>query len=125
MNNSPTQRLLRSRTDKMLGGVSGGLGKYFGIDAVIVRIAFVLLCFFTSGLGLLIYLILWVIMPREPLVPGAPPQPGAATGTTAQPDEPFYAYTSATRRMRIDPMTGAPMPEGEEIPVHECHPQRR
>ena len=48
----------------MIGGVSGGLGEYFAIDPTVVRIAFVLLAFF-NGVGLIVYLLLWLIMPSE------------------------------------------------------------
>jgi phage shock protein PspC (stress-responsive transcriptional regulator) len=57
-------RLTRSGTDKMIAGVCGGLANYLGIDSVLVRLAFVVLLF-ASGIGFPIYLILWVIMPRE------------------------------------------------------------
>ena len=58
-------RLYRSRQDRLLGGVCGGLGQYFAIDPVIVRLAFVLLL--TTGVGLLAYLVLWIVIPERPL----------------------------------------------------------
>lgn len=60
-----TRRIQRSRSNKMIGGVAGGLAEYFGIDATIVRILFVLLLL-PGGLSPLIYVILWVVMPEEP-----------------------------------------------------------
>ncbi len=57
-------RLYRSRTDRFLGGVCGGLGKYLGIDPTIVRLIFLVLLF-TQGFGFLIYLILWILLPVE------------------------------------------------------------
>ncbi|MEW6569141.1 MAG: PspC domain-containing protein [Chloroflexota bacterium] len=60
-------RLYRSRTDVMVAGVCGGLGKYLGIDSTLVRLFFVLLTL-GSGAGVLIYLLLWLVVPRE----GAP-----------------------------------------------------
>lgn len=57
-------RLVRSETDRMIAGVCGGLAAYLGIDSVLVRIAFVVLLL-ASGIGLPIYLILWVVMPIE------------------------------------------------------------
>ena len=57
-------RLTRSETDKMIAGVCGGLAEYLNLDPVWVRLLFVLLLF-ASGIGAPIYLILWVIMPRE------------------------------------------------------------
>lgn len=57
-------RLYRSRSDRVLAGVAGGLGHYLGVDPVILRIAFVLLAF--TGSGFFIYPISWLIMPLEP-----------------------------------------------------------
>jgi phage shock protein C len=57
-------RLYRSRTDRFLGGVCGGLGKYMGIDPTVVRLIFLLLLF-TQGFGFLIYIILWILLPVE------------------------------------------------------------
>lgn len=60
----PTKRLSRSLDLRMLGGVAGGIATYFAIDPVIVRLAFVLLTLF-NGIGALIYLILWLIVPND------------------------------------------------------------
>ena len=60
----PGSRLTRSDSDKILAGVCGGLAAYLGVDSVFIRLAFLILVF-ASGIGLPIYLILWVIMPRE------------------------------------------------------------
>jgi len=51
----------------MFAGVAGGLAKYFGIDPIIVRLVFLLLFFAPHSIIVPIYLILWVVMPREPL----------------------------------------------------------
>lgn len=58
------KRPYRSRTDRMVGGVCGGLGHYFNVDPSLVRLAFVVLLVF-GGSGFLLYLILWVILPEE------------------------------------------------------------
>ncbi len=60
----PTKRLARSQSDFMIGGVCGGLGKYFAIDPTLVRLVFVLLTL-AGGSGVLVYFILWIVMPRE------------------------------------------------------------
>lgn len=57
-------RLMRSESDKMIGGVCGGLSAYLGVDPVLIRLAFVILLL-ASGVGLAIYVILWIIMPTE------------------------------------------------------------
>ena len=56
--------LRRSRTDKMIAGICGGLGKYFGLDSTILRLVFVLLIIF-AGTGLLAYLVMWLVIPYE------------------------------------------------------------
>lgn len=58
------RRLSRSRTNRHLGGVAGGLGEYFGIDPVIVRILFVALCF-AGGFGFAFYVLAWLFVPAE------------------------------------------------------------
>ncbi|OGO06163.1 MAG: hypothetical protein A2Y60_06170 [Chloroflexi bacterium RBG_13_54_9] len=65
------QRLYRSETDRMIGGVCGGIAAYLDIDSVWVRVVAVLLAF-ADGLGLLAYLILWVIVPTQSKVGQSP-----------------------------------------------------
>ncbi|MGX7680973.1 PspC domain-containing protein [Jatrophihabitans sp. DSM 45814] len=60
----PRRRSLRrSRSDRMITGVSGGLGEYFGVDPVFFRVLFAVLSFF-GGVGLLMYLACWLLMPE-------------------------------------------------------------
>lgn len=59
-----TNKLYRSNTEKIIGGVSGGLADYLNIDVVIIRIIFVLLALFGGG-GVLIYVILWIAIPAR------------------------------------------------------------
>jgi len=64
------RRLYRSRRERMIGGVAGGLGEYLGIDPVVIRLLFALLVV-TTGWGVLLYLILLIVMPEEPeIAPG-------------------------------------------------------
>ncbi len=56
--------LYRSTTDKVIGGVCGGLAEAFGIDAIIVRLIF-LMAFVFGGTGFVLYLILWIVIPTE------------------------------------------------------------
>lgn len=60
------RKIYRSRTKRMLGGVCGGLGEYLNVDPTIIRLIFVVL-FFGGGSGGLIYLIMWILVPEEPL----------------------------------------------------------
>jgi phage shock protein C len=60
-----TMRLERTH-DKVIGGVCGGIAKYFGWDAAIVRLLYVVLSVASVGFpGMLVYLILWIAMPEE------------------------------------------------------------
>jgi len=59
------RRLFRSRDDRMLGGVCGGLGTYFTIDSTLLRVLFVLLAL-SGGPGVLAYLLLLILIPIEP-----------------------------------------------------------
>lgn len=60
------KKLYRSNSDKMIAGVCGGLGKYFGVDSTLIRLVFALLVFFGVGSGLVLYVILAIVMPLEP-----------------------------------------------------------
>lgn len=59
------KRLYLSNTNKVLAGVCGGLGEYFGLDPVLIRIIAVILAF-TTGIGVLGYIVCWIVMPRRP-----------------------------------------------------------
>jgi phage shock protein C len=63
--NMENKRLYRSKTDRMIGGVCGGLAVYFNIDPTIVRLVMVLLAL-AGGPGLVLYLIMMLITPLEP-----------------------------------------------------------
>ncbi len=59
-----SKRITRSRSERFIAGVAGGLAHYFGIDPLVVRIAFLVLSLL-NGLGAVIYLVLWLIVPNE------------------------------------------------------------
>jgi phage shock protein C len=61
----PTRKLYRSKTNRKLAGVCGGLAQYFNIDATLIRVLFVLLAVL-GGSGLVLYLAMWIIVPNEP-----------------------------------------------------------
>jgi phage shock protein PspC (stress-responsive transcriptional regulator) len=71
------KRIARSRTERMLGGVCGGLAEYFDVDPTMVRLAFAVATMF-SGMGCLVYLAMWLIVPEasaeKPVTPQAQPQ---------------------------------------------------
>lgn len=59
------KRLLRSSSDRWIAGVCGGIAEYFGWDPAIVRLAYVLLSVCSAAFpGLLVYIVLWLIMPQ-------------------------------------------------------------
>ena len=61
------KKLYRSSKDKILGGVAAGLADYFNIDPTLVRVLFVVILFL-GGTGILAYIIMWIIVPEEPLI---------------------------------------------------------
>lgn len=64
--NGEIKRLYRSRTDRMLFGVCGGLGEYFNIDPTLFRALFLLLVL-SNGIGIFLYLFLTIIIPNKPV----------------------------------------------------------
>jgi phage shock protein C len=58
------KRLYRSRKDKILGGVCGGLAEYFGIDPTLLRLVWVVFTLL-GGAGFLAYMIAWIVIPKK------------------------------------------------------------
>lgn len=59
-------KLTRSRTDRMFGGVCGGIAKWLGWDSTYVRVIYVVVSILSAAFpGLLVYLLLWIIVPAE------------------------------------------------------------
>jgi phage shock protein PspC (stress-responsive transcriptional regulator) len=65
----PAAGLRLSRADRKIAGVCGGLGEWLDVDPVFLRVAFVLLALL-AGLGIAVYIILWLFLPRAALAPG-------------------------------------------------------
>jgi len=66
--NMKKKRIYRSEKNKVIAGVFGGLGEYLNLDAVILRLAWVLLVIFTGFIpGLIAYLVAVIIIPKEPI----------------------------------------------------------
>jgi len=88
-----TKRLYRSVRDRKIGGVAAGTAEFFDIDPSISRVLWLLLALFTAGTFLIVYLVMWAVVPEEPWdpntiwgtasVPGAAPTADAAPGTTS------------------------------------------
>ena len=61
-----TKKLYRSREDRWVGGVCGGLAKYLDVDPIVVRLIALILVLCAGG-GLLVYIIAWIVIPEEPV----------------------------------------------------------
>lgn len=70
-------RLYRSRDERVLFGVAGGVAEWLDVDPALVRIVFALLVL-TAGVGFLLYIIMAIVIPEEPSYIGAPPMPADA-----------------------------------------------
>ncbi|MBE9374069.1 PspC domain-containing protein [Saccharopolyspora sp. HNM0983] len=73
----PARLFRRSRDDAMIAGICGGAGKLLGVDPVLVRLAMTALALFGVGIGVLMYLVCWVIVPLEEPAP----EPALPSGT--------------------------------------------
>jgi phage shock protein C len=66
MEQAKSKRLYRSNKERMIGGVCGGIAEYFQVDPTLVRIIYVLVSIFSVAFpGVLVYIILWAIIPRS------------------------------------------------------------
>lgn len=105
-------QLRRSRTDKILGGVNGGLAEYSGIDPLLWRVGFVALAF-AGGTGILVYLLLWLLMPAGPATSTATRRTARVPKRQAGPRSPVPGITMAALLIvvgvlvMIDRLTGA------------------
>lgn len=60
------EKLTRAGNDKIIAGVCGGIAKYLGWDPAIVRLLYVLISIFSAAFpGILVYIVLWIVMPEE------------------------------------------------------------
>jgi len=89
-------RLQKSRTDRMIDGVCGGVAAYFGIDPTLVRVAWVLLTFF-GGSGVVLYIACMILMPKEPAAAVA----AAGTPDAAAPAGPPPAAGAGGRNQKF------------------------
>jgi phage shock protein PspC (stress-responsive transcriptional regulator) len=104
------RRLTRDTQHAVVGGVAAGFGRYLDVDPVLVRIAFVLLTF-VNGLGILIYLASWLLVPRAEAVAtaAAPESPTAGTG--------FETLREAGTRLAAEVQRGVPDPASAQLAV--------
>jgi len=136
-------RLYRSRHDRMLAGVAGGLAELWDVDPSILRLVWALLVIFTGGLALLVYIIMAIVVPDEeevypaaaPGVAAAPPPPAGsepgpegATEATPSPVEPVaLAAAPAASAFTSAPPPGALWgpPEGAPVDARTARRQAR
>lgn len=128
----PPRTLERSRTDKVIGGVCGGLAKYLNMDPTLVRVLTVLVALFT-GVGVVAYIVALLVIPEEgsapgrsypPVQPGQQPAPGyspyrspgqPASETPRQPASSPQASPAAPSPPNRTPPAGSQSPEEREI----------
>ncbi|MDP4116581.1 MAG: PspC domain-containing protein [Bacteroidota bacterium] len=94
------KKLYRSNINKKVAGICGGLSDYFEMDATIIRLIFVLLAIFGGGTGVIIYIVLWIVVPRSPyylpfqqepfVTPPPAGQPDMNEAKTAQEQQPIF-----------------------------------
>ena len=108
-------RLERSTTNRVIGGVCGGIAEYLAVDPTLVRVVFVVTAFLTAGLGVLAYIVLLVLMP----------QPGQAAPFSSAPP-PATTPTDATTRMDADSTPASPTTVAPIDPArHAAEAERR
>jgi len=88
MTDAPYRRLLRPLDDRIVAGVCSGIGRYFGVDPVLVRVAFIIFAAVTWGAALLAYPIVWFLIPEDRPVAPAPP-------TWRDPSDPTWGQPTA------------------------------
>lgn len=84
------RRLYRSRTDSVLGGVCGGVAEYLDADPSIVRIIWAILGIVTGGVFVVLYIVMWIVVPEAPASPATAPaaEGAAAPSAMTQPAPP-------------------------------------
>jgi phage shock protein C len=93
-------RLYRSRSDRMIAGVAGGLAEHYELDPSLVRIGWALLILVTGGLFLLLYIVMVIVVPEEPGVTTPGDRPAWST-------EPTPAASAAAASSGVDPSPSA------------------
>lgn len=72
-------RLSRPRDDRKVAGVCSGIARYFGVDPTLIRVLTVALAIWPLGVGLVAYVVCWIVMPNDPLLLPAPVNPVATS----------------------------------------------
>jgi phage shock protein C len=103
-------RLYRSERDRMLGGVAGGIADYFDLDPSLVRVAWAVLIIGSGGLFLLLYIVMWFVVPEAPPgYAGGAPWSASPPGTDARAPGPAPASgEGASAAPRSSAQAGSP-----------------
>lgn len=113
-----TQRLYRSQVDRMLTGVAGGMAEYLRVDPVIVRMLWVVAVFLSSGVGLLVYVALAIVMPTAPLLDDADESGDAAATASGDAKERSTGRSqTATPARHVAATNGAALVVGSALVV--------
>ncbi|HLN52450.1 MAG TPA: PspC domain-containing protein [Lentimicrobium sp.] len=111
-------RLYRVMNGKVIGGVAGGLAEFFGMDPTIIRIIFILLTVMGGG-GLLIYIVLWIVVPERYNVYNpystSSPRPAAPTGTDTGVGETYEGYSAGVPPVVKTGEAGFPVEKGRKL----------
>jgi phage shock protein PspC (stress-responsive transcriptional regulator) len=86
------RRLYRSETESVIGGVAGGVAEYLDVDPAIVRVVWALLALITGGIFLILYIVMWIV------VPYGPESGEVATGDSNSPDAAAPTWNAQPRR---------------------------
>jgi phage shock protein C len=107
-------RLYRSRDDRMLAGVAGGLAELWDADPSLIRIVWALLIVVTGGLALVVYIVMAIVVPEEddlaPVAPFVAPPPSASGGAATDPTSTTAAASTSSPPSWIGP--SGPTPAG-------------
>lgn len=114
------RRLYRCRHDKRLAGVSSGLAEYFDVDVSLVRILWVLSIFF-GGLGILLYIVMAIIVPLEPVYL---PQPGPRSSDDPTGAAQASAFDAEGNPVAAGDAPAAPHAHGGWYAAEEPHQHR-
>lgn len=97
------ERLYRKRINRVFGGVAAGLGDYLNLDPVLVRVLFIILAF-VNGIGLLLYIILWIVIPEDTTIFTYPPKNSEAKKeTTTESSDTFESENVEEEEKKYEP----------------------
>lgn len=96
------RRLYKSPTERVIGGVAGGVAEYLDADPAIVRVIWALLALLTGGIFFVLYIVMWIVVPEGPLPQGdgSPPAIDPATGQPVPPAPGTWSAQPAYRHRR-------------------------